>query len=138
MQNLRTIFFLVVLISFGFAGVSVHAQVDTSGGNTQTTSVSTSGGNTQTSSGGLENPLTVSSFPEFLNAILGGIVKIGAIFLTVMVIYVGFLFVAAQGNEEKIRSARSALMWTVIGGLILLGAQAISLVIQSTVTSITP
>ena len=53
-----------------------------------------------------------------------------------MIVYVGFLFVAARGNEEKIRSARDALMWTVIGGLILLGAEAISLVIQATVKTL--
>jgi hypothetical protein len=45
-------------------------------------------------------------------------------------------FVAAQGNEEKIRSARSALVWTVIGGLILLGAKAIALVIEQTVSTL--
>jgi hypothetical protein len=53
-----------------------------------------------------------------------------------MIVYVGFLFVAAQGNEEKIRSARSALVWTVIGGLILLGAKAIALVIEQTVSTL--
>ena len=54
-----------------------------------------------------------------------------------MLVYVGFLFVAARGNEEKISSARSALVWTVVGGLILLGASAISAVIQATVGTIT-
>lgn len=94
-------------------------------------------GNTGGGSGRLENPLNVSSLPDLLKAILGGVVEIGAILLTVMIVYVGFLFVAAQGNEEKIRSARSALVWTVIGGLILLGATAISEVIQATVGTIT-
>ena len=84
----------------------------------------------------LQNPLNVSTLPELLNAILRGVVEIGAILLTVMIVYVGFLFVAAQGNEEKIRSARDALVWTVIGGLILLGAEAISLVIQQTVSTL--
>jgi hypothetical protein len=69
-------------------------------------------------------------------AILDGVVLIGSIFLTLMIVYVGFLFVAAQGNEEKIRSARSALVWTVIGGLILLGAKAIALVIEQTVSTL--
>lgn len=96
-----------------------------------------SGNTANEGSSKLENPLNVSSLPELLNAILRGVVEIGAILLTVMIVYVGFLFVAAQGNEEKIRSARSALVWTVIGGLILLGASAISAVIQATVGTIT-
>jgi len=54
-----------------------------------------------------------------------------------MVIYTGFLFVMARGNPSKIEEARTALLWTLIGGVILLGAQGITLAIQETVTSIT-
>jgi len=84
--------------------------------------------------GGLINPLKgACSLPDFLNLILQAVVQLGTIALIVMLVYVGFLFVIAQGKEEDLKNAKSALMWTVIGGLILLGAQAISLVIQSTV-----
>ena len=93
--------------------------------------------NPSNSSGGLQNPLNVNSLPELLNNILDGLIVIGSILLTLMVVYVGFLFVAARGNEEKISSARQALIWTIVGGLILLGARAISDVIQSTVGTIT-
>ena len=89
-------------------------------------------------SGGLVNPLKgVNSFPEFLRAILGGIVEIGTIVLIMMLVYVGFLFVAARGRAEELSKAKSALVWTVIGGLILLGATTIQLVIEGTVQSIT-
>jgi hypothetical protein len=82
---------------------------------------------------GLKNPLNnIDSLPDFLNAILHAVVQIGSIILVLALVYTGFLFVAAQGNQEKISAARSALMWTVIGGLILLGAEAIGLVIQAT------
>lgn len=91
---------------------------------------------TQTGRGGLENPLQVDSLDGFLNAILAGVVQIGTIILIMMLVYVGFLFVAARGNSEKLQSAKSALVWTVIGGLILLGATAIQLVITGTVRSI--
>lgn len=88
-------------------------------------------------SGGLTNPLNnVKTLEEFLTKILDALVILGSILLTLAIVYVGFLFVVAQGNEEKIRSARGALMWTVIGGLILLGAKAISLVIQDTVKAL--
>lgn len=91
----------------------------------------------KTNSGVLVNPLnSIDSLPDLLNAILKAVVELGSIFLVFMLVYVGFLFVAAQGSEEKIRDARGALVWTVIGGLILLGAEAISLVIQSTVQSL--
>lgn len=86
----------------------------------------------------LVNPLRgINSFEELLARLLEAVVRIGTIFLTVAIIWVGFLFVAARGNEEKVTRARQALLYTVIGGLILLGAQAIASVIQSTVESIT-
>lgn len=86
---------------------------------------------------GLINPLNkIGSFPQLLTAILGAVVTIGSIVLVLALVYTGFLFVAAQGSEEKIRSAKSALMWTVIGGLILLGAQTISMVIETTVNNL--
>lgn len=113
------------------AGTSVTGSPPAGGSLTGTPPADTSGG------GGLTNPFNnINSLPELLTAILKGVVEIGAIFLTLMIVYVGFLFVAARGNEEKIRSARDALMWTVIGGLILLGAEAISLVIQATVKTL--
>lgn len=90
-----------------------------------------------TASEGLVNPLNgVSTLPEFLKAILAGVVQIGTIILIMMLVYVGFLFVAARGNSEKLQSAKSALLWTVIGGLILLGATSIQLVIEGTVNSL--
>ncbi len=88
----------------------------------------------QPDTSGLTNPLNnINSLPEFLNKILEAVVQLGTIVLILAIVYVGFLFVVAQGNEEKIKSARSALFWTVIGGLVLLGAQTIGLVISSTV-----
>lgn len=119
---------LLALTLFALAP-RAHAQ------DTVDTSPPTGGGGT--ASGGLVNPLRgVDSFPEFLRAILGGIVEIGTIVLIMMLVYVGFLFVAARGNAEKLQGAKSALVWTVIGGLILLGATSIQLVIEGTVNSL--
>lgn len=109
----------------------------TSGGTVggQTSGGTSSGCNSD--SGGLVNPLNnVCSLNDFLDAILKGVIEIGTIILIMMLVYVGFLFVAARGNAEKLQSAKSALVWTVIGGLILLGATAIQMVITETVESL--
>jgi len=119
------------------------ASTPTTGGASGTllpTTGGTSGTVSQTSQSNattLTNPLKVGSLDELLTAVLKAVVQLGTIVLTLALIYVGFRFIAARGNEEKIRSARTALMWTVIGGLILLGATAIQAVITSTVSSIT-
>ena len=75
---------------------------------------------------------------DFLNDILVFVIRIGTVVVVVMLIYVGYLFVVAQGSSDKITEARQALLWTVVGALILLGAQAISLGIQATVAAISP
>lgn len=84
----------------------------------------------------LENPLNSDSLEDLLLSFLRGIVRIAAIALLVFLVYVGFQFVAAQGNEEKLRTAKNAMLWTVIGGAILLGAEVIMGIIQSTANAL--
>lgn len=85
----------------------------------------------------LYNPLSSGSSPSsFVTSILALVTRIGAIVVVFMLVYVGFLFVTAQGNEGKITQARTALLWTVVGALILLGAQAIAAGVQATVTAL--
>ncbi|GEM_PF-2499767 len=88
---------------------------------------------------GLQNPLgDVESFPDLLEKILRGVVMpIGAVVATLAIIYSGFLFVTAQGNTEKLETARKAFFWSVVGALVLLGALAISAGIEATLQQIT-
>lgn len=111
-------------------------QTQTTGTNTSQTQ--TTGVNTGSSQGvTLINPLGAgTSLPILLKDILQFVVQIGTVIIILMLVYVGFLFVTAQGNDSKISEARTALLWTVVGALILLGAQAISLGIQSTVQAL--
>ncbi|HYD93374.1 MAG TPA: hypothetical protein VEB18_02885 [Candidatus Paceibacterota bacterium] len=83
--------------------------------------------------GVLVNPLRADSLPELIAVILGAVVEIGSIALVLALVWVGFRFVRAQGNDTELKNAREALMWTVVGGLILLGSAVISEVVQRTV-----
>ena len=84
---------------------------------------------------GLYNPLSSgSSLESFVLNLLDLITNvIGPIIVVFMVVYVGFLYVTARGNESKISAAHDAFLWTVVGALILLGAKAIALAIEATV-----
>lgn len=138
MKRYSTILASIVLVVFLLAhAIPVLAQNTPGGGNPGGGNTPGGGNPSTVSSGGLVNPLKdVDTLPEFLKAILGGVVQIGTIILIMMLVYVGFLFVAARGNAEKLQGAKSALVWTVIGGLILLGATSIQLVIEGTVNSL--
>ncbi len=85
------------------------------------------------------NPLQgsgITSIPIFIQRILEGALKIGIPLLALAIIYSGFLFVAARGNSEKLEKAKDSLLYTIIGGAILLGSWAIAELISTTVTSL--
>jgi hypothetical protein len=84
----------------------------------------------------LMNPLKVDSLEELLAIVLRAIVRLGTIVLTLMLIWVGFMFIKARGNPTELTVAKKALLWTIIGGLILLGAEAIGRVIQATANTL--
>jgi hypothetical protein len=52
------------------------------------------------------------------------------------IIYCGFLFVKAIGKPEEIKKAKDALLYTVIGAAILLGAWTIAQLISDTIIEI--
>ncbi len=79
-----------------------------------------------------DNPLHARSLMELLQVFLQGIVYIGSIALLLALVWCGFLFVMAQGKEESLNDAKRTLMWTLIGGLILLGAEGIAVMIEAT------
>ena len=85
---------------------------------------------------GFFDPLNVKTIQELVYNILNTIVVIMFPIMVMMIVYTGFLFVTAQGNPAKITSARTALMWTVIGALVVLGAKALALAIKATVESL--
>lgn len=69
-------------------------------------------------------------------AVLDAVALILFPIIVLMLVYCGFLFVKAQGEPAGITEARKVFFWTLIGGLIILGAKAISLAIAATVTEI--
>ena len=83
-----------------------------------------------------ENPIAAGNLYDLLVAILNSIIYIVFPVVVMMIIYTGFLFVSAQGNPAKLEEARRALLWTIIGAIIILGSKALALAIQATVRNI--
>ena len=74
--------------------------------------------------------------PTLLNKILDALMLFLVPIVVLFIIYAGFLFVMAQGNDAKLTKAKSVLGWTLVGAAILLGAKIITTVLSSTVTNI--
>ncbi len=86
----------------------------------------------------IENPLgnNIVDLSTFIQAVVKIVLVVGIPLLALAIIYAGFLFVKAQGNSEELTKAKHALLYTVIGGALLLGAFVISNAIVSTVKEI--
>jgi len=83
------------------------------------------------------NPLTKADTIEgFIKTLLEGLLKVGIPLVALAIIYCGFLFVSARGNSEKLKKAKDALLYTLIGAAILLGSWAIARLISDTVLSL--
>ncbi len=105
----------------------------------QYTPVNTGPGNTGGTNTGvtLLNPLQAgTSLSSFLSDILQFVINIGTIVVILMLVFVGYKFVVAQGKPGEIEAAKKMLLWTIVGALVLLGAQAISSAIQATVAAL--
>lgn len=81
----------------------------------------------------LENPLSVGSIEGVLDAILEIILIFAIPIVIFFIVFAGFKYVTAQGNPGEISKANKALMYALIGGAIILGAQIIGDVISDTV-----
>jgi hypothetical protein len=84
----------------------------------------------------LNNPLGdigVDNIPKLIEKILELVVLIGTPVVALFIIWSGFLFVSAQGNPTKLTTARTTLMYTLIGAALVLGATVIAKAIGGTI-----
>jgi len=82
------------------------------------------------------NPIGITTITGLIKTILQAVVKIGIPIVALAIIYCGFLFVKAIGKPEEIKKAKDALLYTVIGAAILLGAWTIAQLISDTIIEI--
>lgn len=131
------------LLIFPLAVVAQGSNAVNPGGSNAVTGGSnavTGGSNAVTTGGGdsvvgLQNPLGSQSLIGFFESILDVIMIFAVPIIVFFIIYAGFLYVTAQGNESKVSTAHMALLYAVIGGVIILGARVILAVISGTISS---
>lgn len=83
----------------------------------------------------IASPLAFSTFQDFLLAVLNVIIIIATPIIVLCIIYAGFLYVTARGNVQQTQQATRALTYSIIGGVLIIGAVAISGIIANLVSS---
>lgn len=88
----------------------------------------------------LQNPFkNLDTFPKIITAVVNNIVlPIAVPFIALMLIYSGMLFVIARksGDTSGLAKAKSSLVYTLIGAVLVLGCFVIANALQGTLNSI--
>jgi len=84
-------------------------------------------------SAGICNPLKAQSLTALLQDILNALIVLAIPVIVFFIIYAGFLYVTARGNSETVGKAHRALLYALIGGVLILGANVLVSVISGTV-----
>jgi hypothetical protein len=74
----------------------------------------------------LKNPFSkFATLQEFLCFLVEVVQLVATPALVICIIYAGFLFVTASGNEDQITRAKRWLLWTLVGATIVLSAKVL-------------
>lgn len=84
----------------------------------------------------LQNPLKAESFADLVRGLADAIIKISIPLVGIFIVYAGFLFVTAGGDEKKLETAKTTFYWTMIGAAVLLGSSALARAIVDLVKSL--
>ena len=83
----------------------------------------------------LKNPLP--NFPtvaKFVEGVLKAVTYVALPIIALFIVYAGFKYVLARGNESKITEAHKNFVYVFIGALLILGAWVLATLIGGTVT----
>ena len=73
----------------------------------------------------IDSPLRARDIPEFIQLILDQALPIVLAIAVMCIMYGGFIIATAGGSESKYSQGKSAVMWAVVGLLVVVAAKAI-------------
>ena len=90
-------------------------------------------------SGGIESPLRpeFSSIPKFIEGALKVLVMVALPIISLFIVYSGFMFVIARGNESMLTEAKKNFFYVIVGSILILGAWVIATLIGGTAAQLT-
>ncbi len=96
-------------------------------------------GLTETANTAFDNAPPIKSVPVFVGQIISAALGLLGILFLILMLYGGYLWMMARGNEEKVDKAKDLITAAIIGLIIIVGGYAISnLVINALTKSAAP
>lgn len=85
----------------------------------------------------IPNPVDgVSSLTDLFYKVINFIISFSYVVIAFFLILSGFKFVMAQGSEDKLKDAKTSFKYTIIGAILVIGAQTIIEVVRSIITRV--
>jgi hypothetical protein len=84
----------------------------------------------------LKNPLRFPTLERFIEGVLQAVVMIALPIIVGFMVFAGFKYIFAQGNQNKITEAHKNFTWVVIGTILILSAWVLATLIGATVTQL--
>lgn len=136
MKYFVIIFFITIQLGFSAVALAVTPTVNSNG----TTPTINSNGQTPTVQPepfSIGNPIAANSITDLFKTLIDIVMVFAVPIIVFFIIYAGFLYVSARGNEHTIEKAHMALLYAIIGGVLILGANVLITVVQGTVDGVT-
>lgn len=80
---------------------------------------------------GFTDPVGVTTFTQFFGILESLIWKVFALFALVSFVIAGIFFLTAQGQPEKLKIARSFVLWGVVSIIVAILAYSIITIVES-------
>ena len=80
----------------------------------------------ETVGGAIGTDATSNSLPELIGNIIAVLLSVLGIIFVVLVVYAGFLYLTAAGEDDKVKTAKKLLSQSIIGLIIIVAAYAIA------------
>lgn len=85
----------------------------------------------------LYNPLGSRTIPQLIGFFIQALLGISGSIALAMIVYGGFLWLTAGGNPGRIDSGKQTLIWSVLGLLVIFGANILANFVISTLSTAT-
>lgn len=79
-----------------------------------------------TDAGGRGGYSVSQSLPDLIGLIITAVLSVLGVILLVLIIYAGFIWMTAAGDDKKIKKAKDILAAAVVGSVIVISSYAIS------------
>ena len=78
---------------------------------------------------------TATDLPTIVGSLIGAALSLLGVVFVALVIYAGFLWMTAQGNDEKVKQAKKLLSGAVVGLVLIFASYAITNVVISSLST---